>query len=89
MAPSPAAGFTALHAAVLASVVRIAELLLVAGADPNLRDEDGMTALMFSVYRHRPHIARVLVQHNCDVDLSSDLRFLAHLSDEVTASAPL
>lgn len=35
------AGFTALHAAVLSSVVKTVELLLAAGADPNILDDDG------------------------------------------------
>lgn len=48
----------------------------------NFNLSPGMSALMFAVYRNRPYIARLLVQHNCDIDLQSDLRFLAHLSEE-------
>ena len=39
------AGFTALHASVLSSVVKTAELLLAAGANPNVLDDDGKNYL--------------------------------------------
>ncbi len=35
------AGFSALHAAVLASIEKTVEILLSAGADPNVLDDDG------------------------------------------------
>ena len=38
-------GFTALHASVLSSVVKTAELLLAAGANPNVLDDDGKNYL--------------------------------------------
>ncbi|MFN7114595.1 MAG: ankyrin repeat domain-containing protein [Alphaproteobacteria bacterium] len=47
-----AAGSTALHAAALLGHSQIAELLLEKGADPNIRNNDGHTALDYALMSH-------------------------------------
>lgn len=43
--------------------------LLAGGADPNARDRDGYTALIWAAYRDRNEIASALVQAKADVNL--------------------
>ena len=59
-------------------------VILIPEQNPQIRPFifSGMSPLMFSVYRNRPLIAKKLVQLNCNMDISGDLRFLAHLYDE-------
>ena len=53
---------TPLHLAALKHDPSIAETLLEAGANPNLRNADGYTPLFLSVFNHNPEVAGVLLE---------------------------
>ncbi|KAM8850387.1 KN motif and ankyrin repeat domain-containing protein 4-like [Spinachia spinachia] len=64
-------GQTALHLAVRHGRVVMVRLLLSLGADPNLQDNQGTTALMFASERGHAHIARLLLETSrCDLTLT-------------------
>lgn len=64
-------GQTALHLAVRHGRVVMVRLLLSCGADANLQDKEGITALMFASERGHTHIARLLLERSqCDLSLA-------------------
>lgn len=69
--PSPQTGQTALHLAVRHGRVVMVRLLLSCGADTNIQDNQGTTALMFASERGHTHIARLLLERSqCDLTLT-------------------
>lgn len=69
--PAPQTGQTALHLAVRHGRVVMVRLLLSCGADTNLQDREGATALMFTAERGHTHIARLLLERSqCDFTLT-------------------
>lgn len=64
-------GLTALHLAVRHGRVVMVRLLLSCGADANIQDIQGTTALMFASERGHTHIARLLLERSqCDLTLT-------------------
>ncbi|XP_077471201.1 KN motif and ankyrin repeat domain-containing protein 4-like [Stigmatopora argus] len=64
-------GQTALHLAVRHGRVVMVRLLLSCGADANIQDGQGTTALMFASERGYTHIARLLLERTqCDLTLT-------------------
>lgn len=64
-------GQTALHLAVRHGRVVMVRLLLSCGADANIQDSQGTTALMFASERGHTHIARLLLERSqCDLALT-------------------
>ncbi|CAN9503111.1 unnamed protein product [Ophioblennius macclurei] len=64
-------GQTALHLAVRHGRVVMVRLLLSFGADANIQDTQGTTALMFASERGHTHIARLLLERSqCDLTLT-------------------
>lgn len=64
-------GQTALHLAVRHGRVVMVRLLLSYGADANIQDSQGTTALMFASERGHTHIARLLLERSqCDLSLT-------------------
>ncbi|KAM9349340.1 KN motif and ankyrin repeat domain-containing protein 4-like [Symphorus nematophorus] len=64
-------GQTALHLAVRHGRVVMVRLLLSCGADANIQDSQGTTALMFAAERGHTHIARLLLERSqCDLTLT-------------------
>uniref|UniRef100_A0AAX7SDT2 KN motif and ankyrin repeat domains 4 n=1 Tax=Astatotilapia calliptera TaxID=8154 RepID=A0AAX7SDT2_ASTCA len=64
-------GQTALHLAVRHGRVVMVRLLLSCGADANIQDSQGITALMFASERGHTHIARLLLERSqCDLTLT-------------------
>ncbi|KAK2822079.1 hypothetical protein Q5P01_022144 [Channa striata] len=67
-------GQTALHLAVRHGRVVMVRLLLSCGADANVQDNQGTTALMFACERGNTHIARLLLERSqCDLTLTNKL----------------
>ncbi|XP_058506394.1 KN motif and ankyrin repeat domain-containing protein 4-like [Solea solea] len=65
-------GQTALHLAVRHGRVVMVRLLLSCGADTNIQDSQGTTALMFASERGHTHIARLLLERSqCDLTLTN------------------
>lgn len=62
-------GFTALHGVAGEDQIEVAEFLLDAGADPNARNELGMTPLHLAGC---PEMVELLVDHGADVDARSN-----------------
>ncbi|XP_053186645.1 KN motif and ankyrin repeat domain-containing protein 4-like [Scomber japonicus] len=64
-------GQTALHLAVRHGRVVMVRLLLSCGADANMQDSQGTTALMFASEKGYTHIARLLLERSqCDLTLT-------------------
>nr|XP_020473962.1 KN motif and ankyrin repeat domain-containing protein 4-like [Monopterus albus] len=64
-------GQTALHLAVRHGRVVMVRLMLSCGADANIQDNQGTTALMFASERGHTHIARLLLERSqCDLTLT-------------------
>lgn len=69
--PLTQSGQTALHLAVRHGRVVMVRLLLSCGADANVQDGQGNTALMFASERGHTHIARLLLERSqCDLNLT-------------------
>ncbi|XP_013872393.1 KN motif and ankyrin repeat domain-containing protein 4 isoform X2 [Austrofundulus limnaeus] len=73
-------GQTALHLAVRHGRVVMVRLLLSCGADANIQDNQGTTALMFASERGHTHIARLLLERSQCGLLLSDKRGRTALS---------
>jgi ankyrin repeat protein len=54
---------------------RVCAILLGAGADPNVHDPDGDTALIRAIERAYFEVASTLIAHNADVNLADDRGF--------------
>jgi uncharacterized protein len=68
MQARPSGGFTALLYAARSGCLECAQLLIKAGADPNLADPDGVSPLLESVLNFHFDLAAFLVRHGVDVD---------------------
>jgi ankyrin repeat protein len=68
MQARPAGGFTPLLYAARAGCLQCAQLLIKAGADPNLVDPDGVSPLLESILNLNFDIAAYLIKHGVDVD---------------------
>ncbi|PIK43551.1 KN motif and ankyrin repeat domain-containing protein 1 [Apostichopus japonicus] len=67
------AGQTALMLAVSRGKVRMVQLLLQAGADVNVQDEDGSTALMCaSEHGHLDIVKLLIAQQGCDININDN-----------------
>ena len=68
----------------------IIETLLNAGADPNVTDNEGHTALLYSVLHACPNIVKLLVDYKADPNIHpndySPLRLLAQEEDHEIVS---
>ena len=64
----PAGGFTALLFAARAGCLECVQILVKAGADPNLGDPDGVTALLTAIENLHFDVAAWLVKRGVDVD---------------------
>lgn len=74
-ASPPQTGQTALHLAVRHGRVVMVRLLLSYGADANIQDNQGTTALMFASERGHTHVARLLLERSqCDLSLADKVR---------------
>ncbi|KAM9789849.1 KN motif and ankyrin repeat domain-containing protein 4-like [Neosynchiropus ocellatus] len=66
-------GQTALHLAVRHGRVVMVRLLLSCGADTNVQDAEGTSALMFAAEKGYTHIARLLLERSpCDLTLTDE-----------------
>lgn len=73
--PRPQTGQTALHLAVRHGRVVMVRLLLSYGANANIQDNQGTTALMFASERGHTHVARLLLERSqCDLSLTDKVR---------------
>jgi ankyrin repeat protein len=61
--------FTALHGVAGEEQFEMAEFLLDAGADPNARNDEGITPLHLAVY---PEMVELLVRRGADIDVRSN-----------------
>ena len=62
-------GFTALHGVVGEDQIEVANLLLDAGADPNARNEQGITPLHLAAF---PEMIELLVECGADIEARSN-----------------
>ncbi|CAH0404888.1 unnamed protein product [Chilo suppressalis] len=62
-------GYTALHLAALNNHAEVAELLVRAGARPDLQNANLQTALHLAVERQHTQIVRLLVAHGADLNI--------------------
>jgi ankyrin repeat protein len=68
MQARPAGGFTPLLYAARAGCLECAQLLIKAGADPDLGDPDGVSPLLESILNLNYDVAALLIKHGVDVD---------------------
>jgi ankyrin repeat protein len=61
-------GTRALQYAVESGDIKICELLVENGANPNLKDNIGLTSLHSAVYHKKTKICKILVENGADVD---------------------
>lgn len=67
-------GFSALSRTIEKGDLPIAELLLVNGADPNVRNRHGVTALMTAAKHGHMNIVKLLISKGADVAAASKVR---------------
>ena len=65
-------GATALILAAQSGHVEVVRLLLEAGADKDVADDDGATALMEAAYRGHVEVVRLLLEAGADKDMASN-----------------
>ena len=68
MQARPSGGFTPLLYAARAGCLECAQLLVKAGADPNLADPDGVSPLLMATLNFHFDIAAFLIKRGVDVD---------------------
>jgi ankyrin repeat protein len=68
MQARPSGGFSPLLYAARAGCLECAQLLIKAGADPNLTDPDGVSPLLESILNFHFDLAAFLIRHGVDVD---------------------
>lgn len=68
----PFGGSTPLITASVFGKTRIAELLINAGADLNIQNNDGSTALLTAAFFCRPEIVKMLLKKNADKTLKNN-----------------
>lgn len=68
---------TALMAAVVKGNYEIAEKLLVSGANPDLKDANQATALIYATLFKKSNIMELLVKYNADITLKDSRGFSA------------
>ncbi|CAL7951422.1 unnamed protein product [Xylocopa violacea] len=73
---------TALHRAAMQGHVSIVELLLKFGANPNLRDADGYTALHKAIMARSIAVCRLLIPRTNLSLLANDKRSIEHFTKE-------
>lgn len=56
-------GYTSIHVAAFAKNIAVAELLLTHGADPNIKGQDGQTALMIATLKQDQPMIELLKKH--------------------------
>ena len=64
-------GDTGLHLAAFKRSVPMATLLLEAGADPNIRRDDGEAPLHIAAQEGEPRMVELLIEHGADLDLEN------------------
>ncbi len=67
-----ASGLRAIHSAAAGGSTEIVERLLLAGADPNARQQGGFTALQAAAGSGRVDMVRVLLAHGADKEARND-----------------
>lgn len=84
-------GYTALHVAATKGSVKLARQLLELGADPNILDERGCSALIAAIVHRGPvELLELLAQHGADVSIPNQDGFGAlHAVAEVGNPEPL
>ena len=65
----PEKGFTPLLIAATNGHVGLVKLLLEYGADPNMRNFDGVTALHNAIFEEQVDIVKLLLQHDADPNI--------------------
>jgi len=70
--------YTALFAAARQNNLEIVQMLLAAGANPDIRDDRGMTPLMSAAAGGRAEVARALVNGLADIGLKNNAGATAH-----------
>ncbi|MFN3695047.1 MAG: ankyrin repeat domain-containing protein [Ignavibacterium sp.] len=65
-------GYSALHIALSKGFDEIAEILIEAGIDLNLKDPKGQTALHYCAFYNKPEIARLILQQGGRLDIQDN-----------------
>ncbi len=65
-------GYSALHIAISKDYEEIAEILIKAGIDLNLKDPKGQSALHYCAFYNRPEMARLILQSGGRLDIQDD-----------------
>ncbi len=63
---------TALLVATQKGHTEIVGVLLANGANPNIKDGNGMTALMWAAYKGNTKLVEEILKNNCDINLEND-----------------
>jgi ankyrin repeat protein len=64
--------WTILHYTVFYNRIEIAKIMIDAGADVNIKNEDGDSPLHFSAYYDRYEISKMLIDAGADLDMQED-----------------
>ncbi|XP_077645973.1 protein phosphatase 1 regulatory subunit 12C [Lonchura striata] len=83
--PLAGAGASALHVAAAKGYIEVMRLLLAAGCDPDVRDEDGWTPLHAAAHWGEREACRLLCEHLCDMSPQNNVgQRPCDLADEET-----